>query len=153
MARCTKGDASYGAAQEHEASLKAFQRALHLAPNFTYAVTLAGHEYFANEDLEKSTHCYQAAIRLDRRHYNAWCGSPAVENDCGSQVGFDLFWLVLMGVYGVLKPVSVPPRIRAASDSSNAPARWSMRAAGMVWARSSSGRRSITWLSFILSRA
>ncbi|KAK9797012.1 hypothetical protein WJX73_004710 [Symbiochloris irregularis] len=60
--------------KEHEAALKAFQRALHLAPNFTYAVTLAGHEYFSSEDLEKSMHCYRAAIRLDRRHYNAWYG-------------------------------------------------------------------------------
>ena len=87
---------SCGAVQEHEASLKAFQRALHLAPNFTYAVTLAGHEYFANEDLEKSTHCYQAAIRLDRRHYNAWCRPLAVENDYGSWVAFKMFSLVVM---------------------------------------------------------
>ena len=58
--------------QEHDAALKVFQRALQLAPQFTYAFTLAAHEYFANEDLEKSMQYYQTAIRLDGRHYNAW---------------------------------------------------------------------------------
>lgn len=39
--------------QEHESALKFFQRALQLDPTFTYAYTLSGHEYFANEDFEK----------------------------------------------------------------------------------------------------
>lgn len=60
------------AAQEHENALKFFQRALQLDPSFTYAYTLAGHEYFANEDFDKGLQCYRHAMRLDPRHYNAW---------------------------------------------------------------------------------
>ena len=58
--------------QEHTTALRFFQRAIHLAPTYTYAYTLAGHEYFANEDLEKADSYYQHAIRHDARHYNAW---------------------------------------------------------------------------------
>ncbi len=58
--------------QEHENALKFFQRALQLDPSFTYAYTLAGHEYFANEDFDKGLQCYRHAMRLDPRHYNAW---------------------------------------------------------------------------------
>jgi len=58
--------------QEHENSLKFFQRALQLDPSFTYAYTLAGHEYFGNEDFDKGLQCYRQAMRLDPRHYNAW---------------------------------------------------------------------------------
>ncbi|KAF1784084.1 Ankyrin repeat-containing domain [Phytophthora cactorum] len=41
-------------------------------PSFTYAYTLSGHEYVANEDFEKAVNCYRHAIRTDSRHYNAW---------------------------------------------------------------------------------
>jgi cytochrome c-type biogenesis protein CcmH/NrfG len=44
----------------------------------TYAHTLCGHEYFANEDFEKAMACYRAALRLDSRHYNAWYGLGTV---------------------------------------------------------------------------
>lgn len=60
-------------AQEHETALRFFQRALQLDPAFPYAYTLCGHEYFANEDFDRAKACYENAIRLDRRHYNAWC--------------------------------------------------------------------------------
>lgn len=59
--------------QEHENALRFFQRALQVAPGFTYAYTLAGHEYAAADDFEKALTCYQHAVRLDPRHYNAWC--------------------------------------------------------------------------------
>ena len=58
--------------KEHDNALKSFQRALQLEPTFTYAYTLAGHEYFANEDFDQSMSCYRNAIRMDPRHYNAW---------------------------------------------------------------------------------
>ena len=58
--------------QEHETALRYFQRALQLDPTLPYAYTLAGHEYFANEDFEKGISCYRNAIRIDPRHYNAW---------------------------------------------------------------------------------
>jgi anaphase-promoting complex subunit 3 len=63
------------ALQEHENALRFFQRALQVDPTFTYAYTLAGHEYAANEDFEKGLSCYQNAVRLDPRHYNAWCAA------------------------------------------------------------------------------
>lgn len=40
-------------------------------PTFTYAYTLAAHEYFANADYDKATTAYRAALKLDPRHYNA----------------------------------------------------------------------------------
>lgn len=58
--------------KEHETAIKFFQRALQIDPNFTYAYTLCGHEYFANEDFEKSLMLHRSAIAHDRRHYNAW---------------------------------------------------------------------------------
>ncbi|GMF27308.1 unnamed protein product [Phytophthora fragariaefolia] len=50
------------------------QQAIQLDPSFTYAYTLSGHEYVANEDFEKAVNCYRHAIRTDSRHYNAWYG-------------------------------------------------------------------------------
>jgi len=64
--------------KEHETALKFFQRALQVNPKYTYAHTLCGHEYFANEDFEKAMNCYRAALRLDARHYNAWYGLGTV---------------------------------------------------------------------------
>ena len=59
--------------QEHETALRFFQRALQLDPTLPYAYTLAGHEYFANEDFEKvraalrraALRCAVAALGLD----------------------------------------------------------------------------------------
>ena len=59
---------------DHESAVELFQRAVQLDPTFTYAFTLAGHEYFANEDYDKSMACYRNAVRLDPRHYNAMYG-------------------------------------------------------------------------------
>lgn len=39
-----------------------------------YAHTLAGHEYVAIADYEKAKRCYEAALNVDMRHYNAWYG-------------------------------------------------------------------------------
>ena len=60
-------------AQEHETAMRFFNRATQVDANFTYAYTLAGHEYFANEDFQRSMEAFRAAIKLDPRHYNAWC--------------------------------------------------------------------------------
>lgn len=59
--------------KEHETAQKFFSRALQLDQNLAYAHTLCGHEYFANEDFEKGLACFQDAIKIDPRHYNAWC--------------------------------------------------------------------------------
>lgn len=64
--------------KEHESALKFFQRAAQLDPCFTYAHTLAGHEYVAMEEFEDGLACYRTALRLDSRHYNAWYGLGSI---------------------------------------------------------------------------
>jgi len=41
---------------------------------FAYAYTLAGHEHFANDELDSALQLFQRAIECDSRHYNAWYG-------------------------------------------------------------------------------
>ena len=60
--------------KEHETALKFFQRALVLDPYYTYAYTLCGHEYIANENFDKALACFRFAVRIDPYHYNAWYG-------------------------------------------------------------------------------
>lgn len=72
QAWCVMGNC-FSLQKEHETAIKFFQRALQLDPNFTYAYTLCGHEYFANEDFEKSLLLHRQATTHDPRHYNAWC--------------------------------------------------------------------------------
>lgn len=60
--------------KDHESAVELFQRATQLDPTFAYAHTLAGHELFAAEDLDRSLACYRNAVRLDPRHYNAMYG-------------------------------------------------------------------------------
>jgi len=64
--------------KDHETALKFFERATKVNNLFTYAYTLAGHEHFANDDLEGALQCYRHAIRIDDRHYNAWYGIGTV---------------------------------------------------------------------------
>jgi anaphase-promoting complex subunit 3 len=57
-----------------------------VSPSFAYAYTLLAHEYVLVEELEKALACFRCevrpgvdalprtALRLDRRHYNAWYG-------------------------------------------------------------------------------
>lgn len=73
QAWCVMGNC-FSLQKEHETALRFFQRALQIDPHFTYAYTLCGHEYFANEDFDKSLAYYRNAITQDPRHYNAWCG-------------------------------------------------------------------------------
>lgn len=60
--------------KEHDLAIRFFRRALQLDESFTYAYTLAGHEYVANEDFEKATANYRHAMRTDGSHYMAWWG-------------------------------------------------------------------------------
>jgi len=69
--RCSVGNC-FSLKQDHDSALKCFKRAIQVDPHFHYAYTLAGHEYLANEDLEKAENYYRQAIRLNPRHYNAW---------------------------------------------------------------------------------
>lgn len=76
QAWCVMGNC-FSLQKEHETAIKFFRRALQIDPTFTYAYTLCGHEYFANEDFEKSLMLHRQAIAHDERHYNAWCASIA----------------------------------------------------------------------------
>jgi anaphase-promoting complex subunit 3 len=60
--------------KDHETALKFFERATKVNKFFTYAYTLAGHEWFANDDLDEALASYRRAIKIDSRHYNAWYG-------------------------------------------------------------------------------
>ncbi|KDD75810.1 hypothetical protein H632_c490p2 [Helicosporidium sp. ATCC 50920] len=60
--------------REHATALAYFHRALQLEPSYAYAYTLSGHEYAANDDLDKALTCYRNALRADSQHYNAWFG-------------------------------------------------------------------------------
>lgn len=77
QAWCVMGNC-FSLQKEHETALRFFQRALQIDPHFTYAYTLCGHEYFANEDFDKSLAYYRNAITQDPRHYNAWHGAHTV---------------------------------------------------------------------------
>ncbi|KAJ3058779.1 hypothetical protein HDU98_005157, partial [Podochytrium sp. JEL0797] len=57
---------------EHDVALKCFSRAIQIDPEFTYAHTLSGHEYVSLDDSDKAMLSFRAAIRCDKRHYNAW---------------------------------------------------------------------------------
>jgi len=73
QAWCTAGNC-FSHQKEHENSIKFFNRAIQVDPNFAYAYTLLGHEYVMIEELEKALSCFRAAVRVDPRHYNAWYG-------------------------------------------------------------------------------
>ena len=60
--------------KEHQTALRFFNRAIQLAPNFAYTYTLCGHEYIANDDLDKAFHSFRKGIRCSPTHYNAWYG-------------------------------------------------------------------------------
>jgi len=73
QAWCVMGNC-FSLQKEHRRAIRLFQRALQLDPDFTYAHTLCGHEHLANEDFDKGLACYRNAVRIDRRHFNAWYG-------------------------------------------------------------------------------
>jgi anaphase-promoting complex subunit 3 len=58
--------------KEHEQALTAFKRAVTLDPHYAYAYTLIGHENVSMEEFDKAASSFQSALRVDRRHYNAW---------------------------------------------------------------------------------
>jgi len=60
--------------KEHDVAIKFFKRAMQVDPSFTYAYTLCGHEFVANDKFDKAIPMYEHALALDSRHYNAWWG-------------------------------------------------------------------------------
>lgn len=60
--------------KEHENAIKFFNRAIQLYTHNPYAHSLCGHEYVYNEDFTRAKKCFENALNLDLRHYNAWWG-------------------------------------------------------------------------------
>lgn len=61
--------------KDHETALQFFKRAIKVSNGlFSYAHTLAGHEHFANDELDDAMRCFRNATIVDPRHYNAWYG-------------------------------------------------------------------------------
>ncbi|XP_071451137.1 cell division cycle protein 27 homolog isoform X2 [Hetaerina americana] len=74
---CATGNC-FSLQKEHETAIKFFHRAVLVDPNFAYAFTLLGHEYYTTEEMEKAMSCFRSALRVDSRHYNAWYGIGTV---------------------------------------------------------------------------
>jgi anaphase-promoting complex subunit 3 len=60
--------------KERETSIKCFTRAIQLNSFYTYAYSLCGHEYLANEDFEQARSHYESAHNIDPRQYTALWG-------------------------------------------------------------------------------
>ncbi|BFZ60330.1 anaphase-promoting complex subunit cdc27 [Saitoella coloradoensis] len=82
QAWCAVGNC-FSLQREHDQAIKCLQRAVQLDSEFAYAHTLEGHEHVANEEWDKAQLSFRTAIRLDRRHYNAWYGIGMVYNKIG----------------------------------------------------------------------
>jgi tetratricopeptide (TPR) repeat protein len=102
QAWCVMGNC-FSLQKEHETAIKFFQRALQIDPTFTYAYTLCGHEYFANEDFDKSLLLHRQATSHDKRHYNAWCAATQFD-----RVRNDLF-AAMCRQNGEVEPCSTRP--------------------------------------------
>jgi len=59
--------------KERAQALTCFKRAAEMDSTCAYAYTLSGHESI-DEDLDNAISFFQAALRADSRHYNAWYG-------------------------------------------------------------------------------
>ena len=63
--------------KERVQALTCFHRSAQLDPTCAYAYTLSGHETI-DDDSDKAITFFQAALRADPRHYNAWCVCESV---------------------------------------------------------------------------
>ena len=58
--------------KDHETAMSYLSQAVQAAPEFAYAHTLLGHEYWLGKDYDKAIASFQHATALQPRHYNAW---------------------------------------------------------------------------------
>lgn len=70
---CVAGNC-YSLQKEHESAIKYLEKAIKVDQNFAYAYTLLGHELISAERLDQAMTCFRNAVRLDPKHWNAWCG-------------------------------------------------------------------------------
>jgi anaphase-promoting complex subunit 3 len=62
---------TFSAQKDRDQAKTCFSRAIQLDPTCAYAHTLLGHEN-VDDDPDKAMTFFQAALRADPRHYNAW---------------------------------------------------------------------------------
>jgi anaphase-promoting complex subunit 3 len=60
--------------REPDDAIKCFRRATQLDEKFSYAYTLQGHEYVANDAYEHALESFRFALLMDPKHYNALYG-------------------------------------------------------------------------------
>jgi anaphase-promoting complex subunit 3 len=65
--------------KEHDEAMRCFRRAAQVANiagigkgGCAYAWTLSGHEAVSMEEFDRAIAFFQTAVRIDRRHFNAW---------------------------------------------------------------------------------
>lgn len=60
--------------REPDEAIKCFHRATQIDEKFSYAYTLQGHEYVANDAYEHALESFRLALLMDPKHYNALYG-------------------------------------------------------------------------------
>jgi len=63
---------SFSLQKEHDEAMRCFRRASQLDPRCAYASTLSGHEAVSMEEFDRGIAFFETAVRIDRRHFNAW---------------------------------------------------------------------------------
>lgn len=79
---CVMGNL-FSLTREPDEAIKCFNKSIAIDPNFTYAHTLKGHEYFGTDNYEKALDCFRVGLMLDPRHYNAYYGIGMVYINLG----------------------------------------------------------------------
>lgn len=79
---CVMGNL-FSLTREPDEAIKCFDKAIKLDPQFTYAHTLKGHEYYSSDNYEKALDCFRLSLLLDPRHYNALYGIGMVYINLG----------------------------------------------------------------------
>lgn len=64
---------AFSLGREPDEAMRCFRRAAQLAPGYAYAQTLSGHEAVNMEEYDRAVAFFQTAVRIDKRHFNAWC--------------------------------------------------------------------------------
>ncbi|KAF3989218.1 hypothetical protein FT663_02893 [Candidozyma haemuli var. vulneris] len=79
---CVMGNL-FSLTREPDEAIKCFDKAIKIDPQFTYAHTLKGHEYYSNDNYEKALDCFRLSLLMDSRHYNALYGIGMVYINLG----------------------------------------------------------------------
>lgn len=93
QAWCIAGNC-FSLQRDHKTATKMLKRAKQVDKHFTYSHTLLGHEHFANDMLDGALSSFRAALKVDKRHYNALYGLGIVYYRWASSfISFQLLFL------------------------------------------------------------